>query len=96
LGVLLGEQKAHLLLLIEALHDLEDLLDDLRREAHRRLVEQDHARTGHERAPEGGHLLLAARGVAGERAAALFQLRKIAVQTFSRSWPSCARPTLRV
>src|SRR6267143_1968431 len=57
--VLLREQKTHLLLLIEVLHDLEDLLDDLRREPHRRLVEQDHARMGHQRAPKGGHLLLA-------------------------------------
>src|SRR5438094_5493416 len=81
-GVLLREQKTHLLLLIEALHDLEDLLDDLRRESHRRLVEQDHARTGHQRAPEGGHLLLAPRGVAGERAAPLLQLRKVAVHPF--------------
>src|SRR6266705_5431377 len=36
-GVLFGEQKTYLLLLIEALHDLEDLLDDLRRKPHRRL-----------------------------------------------------------
>src|SRR5437867_11682934 len=34
---------------------------------------------GHQRAPEGGHLLLAPRGVAGERAAPLLQLRKVAV-----------------
>src|SRR5271165_7330685 len=37
-GVLLGEQERDALALIEALHDLEDLLDHLRGEAHRRLV----------------------------------------------------------
>ena len=39
-----ASRKRHALLLVEALHDLEDLLDELRREAHRRLVEQDHLR----------------------------------------------------
>src|SRR2546421_13114775 len=65
--------------LFRSLHDLEDLLDDLGREAHRRFVEQDHAWAGHQRAPECGHLLLAPRGVAGERAAPLLELRKVAV-----------------
>src|SRR5512147_998571 len=51
------------------LRDLEDLLDELRREPHRGLIQQDHPRPRHERAPDRGHLLLAARGVAGERAA---------------------------
>src|SRR5256885_13725117 len=78
-GILLCQEKAHALLLIEAPHDLEDFLDDLRREPHRRLVEQDHARMRHQRAPECGHLLLSPRGVAGERAAPLLQLRKVAV-----------------
>src|SRR2546423_1791430 len=40
-GVLLGRQEAHLLRGVEALHDLEDLLDDLWGEAHRGLVEED-------------------------------------------------------
>src|SRR5262245_13706622 len=34
-GVLLGEQEAHLFLAVQLAHDLEDLLDQLRREAHR-------------------------------------------------------------
>src|SRR5271166_1969180 len=56
-GVLLGEEEAHPLLLVEAADDLEDLLDDLRGEAHRRLVEQDHARPRHESTADRHHLL---------------------------------------
>src|SRR5262249_44820157 len=43
-GVLLGEQERDAFLLVEAVHDLENFLDDLRGEPHRRLVEQDHLR----------------------------------------------------
>src|SRR5690606_10519631 len=43
-GVLLGQQEAHPLLLVEVLHDAEDLGDDLRRESHGGFVEQDHLR----------------------------------------------------
>jgi hypothetical protein len=62
-----------------SVHDLEDFLDDLRREPHRRLVEQDHLRLRHQRAADRGHLLLAARGVAGERGAPLLELREIGI-----------------
>ena len=50
---------------------VEDRLDDLRREAERGLVEQQELRLGHERAGDGEHLLLAARQRAGELLAAL-------------------------
>jgi hypothetical protein len=62
--------------LVEVLHDLEHLLDDLRREAHRRLVEQHHLRVGHQRAADRAHLLLAARGVGRLRAAPRLQRGK--------------------
>src|SRR5436190_589456 len=64
-GVLLGEQEGDTLLAVEVLHDLEDLLNDLRRQSHRRLVEQDHFRPRHQRPSDRAHLLLAAGGVAG-------------------------------
>ena len=65
---------------VQVLHDLEDLLDDLRREAHRRLVEQDHLRARHQRAADRAHLLLAAGGVAGHASCgARLQAREIAV-----------------
>ncbi len=40
--------------------DVEDLLDDLRRQTQRRLVEQKQAGLAHERPCDGEHLLLAA------------------------------------
>src|SRR5579885_1896332 len=43
-GVLLGEQEAHPSVAIEAPYDLEDLPDDLRRQAHGGLVEQNQLR----------------------------------------------------
>ena len=48
---------------------LEDPLDHQRRQAERRLVEQEQARPAHERPPDRQHLLLAAR----QRAAGLAQ-----------------------
>ncbi len=53
--------------------------DDLRREPHRGLVEQDHLGARHQGAAERAHLLLAARRVAGDRGAALLEAREIAV-----------------
>ena len=75
--VLLGEQKRHALLLVEPVDDLENLLDDLRRQPHRGLVEQDHFRARHQGAADRAHLLLAARCVAGERTAPLADAREI-------------------
>ena len=45
--------------------------------AHRRLIQQDQARPGHQRAANGAHLLLAARGVAGLRTPPLAQTREV-------------------
>src|SRR5206468_8296177 len=53
--------------------DLEDLVDDLRRQAERGLVEQQEARHRHQRPPDRDHLLLAARERAGELSPALAQ-----------------------
>src|SRR5262249_25433776 len=66
-GVLLDQEDGHLLLLVDVADDLEDLLDDQRREAERRLVEQQQPRPAHQRPRDRQHLLLAAR----QRAAAL-------------------------
>ena len=79
IGVLLGEQERHAFLVVEVFDDHENLLDDLRRQPHRRLVEQDHLRARHQRAADRAHLLLAARGVAGQRILALGQLGEIAI-----------------
>ena len=62
--VLLDDEHGQPLLLVQLAHDPEDLADDHRREAERRLVEQQQPRARHQRAGEREHLLLAA----GERA----------------------------
>src|SRR6266851_5784350 len=49
-GVLLGEEEAHPGVAVQAADDLEDLLDDLRRQPHRGLVEQDQLGLRHQRA----------------------------------------------
>ena len=66
-GVLLDEEHRQAFRLVELGDDVEDLLDDQRREAERRLVEQQQPRPAHQRARDRQHLLLAAR----QRAAAL-------------------------
>src|SRR6478609_5360974 len=71
--VLLCEQKAHALALVQRMHDLEDLFDHLWGESHRRLVEQDHSRPRHQRAADRSHLLLSARSVSGLALAPLFK-----------------------
>src|SRR5690606_6818737 len=47
-GVLLDDEYADAVHGPDLLHDLENLLDDQRREADRRLVEQQEPRTGHD------------------------------------------------
>jgi hypothetical protein len=74
-GVLLDEQDRGALL-VDLDDHVPDLLHDQRREAERGLVEQQVARLGHQRAPEGEHLLLAAGEVAGELLAALGEARE--------------------
>ena len=55
---------------------VEDLLGQDRREAHRRLVEEQDRRARHERAAHGQHLLLATRQRSGLLAAPLLQARE--------------------
>ena len=55
---------------------LEDVLDQVRREAHGGLVQQQDARLGHQRPAHGQHLLLAARQRAGDLRAALLEPRE--------------------
>jgi hypothetical protein len=77
-GILLDQQDAHLLLLVDAAQDAEDLDHDQRRQAERRLVEQHQARLQHQRARDRQHLLLAARQRAGLLLDALLEPREIA------------------
>src|SRR6266542_4250160 len=60
-GVLLDQQHAHALLLVDGAHDAEDLAGDQGRESERRLVQQQEARARHEGARHRQHLLLPAR-----------------------------------
>ena len=76
---MLGQQKGDFFFLVEVFDDFENLLHDLRRQAHGRLVQQDHVGAGHQRTADGAHLLLAARGIGCLRCAAGFQARKIVV-----------------
>src|SRR5262245_43576018 len=64
-GVLLGEQDRDLFFPVEPTHDLEDFCHQHGGEPHRWLVQQHQARAGHQRAPDGEHLLLAARNIPG-------------------------------
>src|SRR6185436_586615 len=59
---------------------LADLIDDARRETLRRLVEQHDRWAGDQRAGDREHLLLAARHLAGELAAALGEPRQLLVE----------------
>ena len=60
-GVLLDQKHRDALVPVEVGDRVEDLLDEQRREAERRLVEQQQARPTHQRARDRQHLLLAAR-----------------------------------
>ena len=64
-------------LVVQVLDDAEDLRDEQRREAERRLVEQEQPRPLHERAREREHLLLAAAERAGLLVAALLDPREV-------------------
>ena len=68
-GVLLDQEHGEPVLRVELADGVEDLPHDQRREAERRLVEQQQPRPRHQRAGDRQHLLLAAR----QRAAALVQ-----------------------
>src|SRR5262245_60694592 len=68
----------------------EDRGDDDRRQAERRLVEHEQARTRHERAADRHHLLLAARERAGELPPPLGNTRKEVEDPLERRAPSRA------
>src|SRR5262249_32830673 len=70
--VLLDQQHRDALC-VDRGHDLEELVDDLRRQTERGLVEEQEPRHRHQRAPDRDHLLLTARERAGELASALAQ-----------------------
>src|SRR5829696_4090480 len=59
--VLLDDEHRQALLLVEAPDEAEELAHDERRQAERRLVEEEQSRPPHERALERQHLLLAPR-----------------------------------
>src|SRR5262245_5629813 len=59
--VLLHQEHGELLLAVELADRAEDLANDQRRQAERRLVEQQQPRPAHQRARDRQHLLLAAR-----------------------------------
>jgi hypothetical protein len=78
-GELLLDEQHGDALAADVANDLGDHLDDLRRQALRRLVDQDHARVAEQRAANGQHLLLAAREHARLGLAALPEMGKVGV-----------------
>ena len=77
--VLLRQKERHTLVFVHRFHDLENLLNKLRRQPHRRLVQQNCLGSGHQRPANRRHLLLAARCIARLTFTAFFQTRKIIV-----------------
>src|SRR5207249_1080614 len=80
--VLLDEEDRRAALGIDAPHDVEYLLDQHRREAERRLVEQHESRLCHEGAADGEHLLLASGEVSGVAGAAFTESWKVRIHGF--------------
>ncbi|KTT92362.1 hypothetical protein NS44R_14610 [Mammaliicoccus sciuri] len=76
---LLDDQEGELAQCPQPQQDLVDLVDDLRREAERRLVDGHDAGRGHQRAADHQHLLLAAGEHARRGVAALGQPRAFLV-----------------
>jgi hypothetical protein len=76
--ILLDQQDAHPLLLVDESQDAEDLDHDQRRQAERRLVKQHQARLQHQGTGDRQHLLLAAGQGAGLLLHALLEPRKVA------------------
>ena len=76
---MLGQQKGDFFLGVEVFHDLKHLFHNLRRQAHGRLIEQNHAGVGHQRAADCAHLLLTAGCVGRLAGAPGFQAREVGV-----------------
>src|SRR5260221_12150633 len=70
-GVLLDHQDGGPVLPVDGADDVEDLPDDDRRQAQRRLVEEEQLRVEHQRARDRKHLLLATGEGGGDLLAAL-------------------------
>ena len=83
-GILFGKQEADALLFVQGIDDFKNFFDQLRSQAHRRFIKQDHFRARHQRPANGGHLLFAARCVSGLTTAALFQAREIMIDLLER------------
>ena len=77
-SVLLHQQDRDALF-VDFLDDLENLLDQQRGQAHRRLIHQNHLGLSHQGAAHGQHLLLTAGKRARQLALALFQAREALV-----------------
>ena len=90
LDVLLHEEDRHATP-IDLAQDVEDGLDEARREAERRLVEDQERRARHERAPDRHHLLLAAREGAGDLPPAFSQNGEDRVDVLEPRRPSGPR-----
>ena len=78
-GVLFGQQEGHAFVFIYRFHNAKDLLDQLRCQTHRRLIQKDRFRPRHQRAANRRHLLFAARCVSRLAFAPLAQTGKIGV-----------------
>src|SRR3989344_5358480 len=78
-GVLLHQQDGGAALTVDAHHDLEDLLGQLRRQTQAGFIKQDQVGVGHERAADRQHLLLAAREQTGVLRSALLEDGKVGI-----------------
>src|SRR6266568_255867 len=81
-SILLDQKDGEPVLGIERFDGVEDLPDNQRSKAERRLVQEKEPRPAHERPRNGQHLLLAAREGAAALVKALPQTRKQAEHTF--------------
>ena len=68
-------------LAVDRLDDLEDLVDEMRRQSHRGLVHAQQARPRHQRARHRDHLLLASRQRTGDL-----------VEAFADAWEQAEHP----
>jgi hypothetical protein len=89
--VLLDEEDRHARV-VDVLDDLEDVGDEDRGEAERRLVQHEEARLPHEPARDRGHLLLAARERARLLLLALFEAREDREHLLEHLGPRLLRP----
>src|ERR1700757_3207067 len=78
-GVLLDDHDGDLVLSVDLAEDPEEITYDQGRETERRFVKEHEARTKHQRARHGEHLLLSAGKCACLLATPLLELRKVPV-----------------